>query len=839
MVQLRLATMCAAAVAAISMAGTLWLISSTLKDFKAADFKLATDTSDFDAFGTCVGTITRDQLDTPEGSWMKDDDASCDDAHRDRAARSLQVSAHGLYYTWNKNYADKGVAGVYDIGTADPATWTGLDEDKKFTFGPVARVAISSIGMAGANHCPTCPTVTGGSVRTKDDRALDFVYPAVNMSDVFHTLSEVSEYANAAGIPVSCEDIYTPLKRTDVLDATSDDAKQAREYMKAIIEMDSGKKEEWPIGKLNINCNKGSTDYNSGGAVSPAGTHLLGENMDMSNAKFRLFMFAHCLTQFRYASVGTPVPHDGAFGLPTPGIKAGSDWRGEEPEGFSDLINTHYGQNYTARVRLYQGQRFGYALWSYVPIVVAAAYFCADAILFFTAEALYPLVVVEMGNHATNDIDVKRNSLILAATSKLSRRRRFIIGLGALIFVGVFWGVYSFSTFGLYDNKMPRPECDDENGMGKDQNYGTIFIDGMFKDTKGGWKQDWNSVFSEVLTLLAMILVLILLPITTLAIFNSCNKGIPDVTGANGQQGESATLKTGGTTRSGKVKGVKDYVRTQTCFCTLIFLAGLGLIIGHAVASARFGQAWAEGVLDKKDGDGNVQYQETQLAEHVYNQGVAVTLFAMMVGFIIGAVVQRHLLKGIGFLGSTYFFLWIVFLAVFSLPVLIIGSYHSFFDEGDNNDECGLFAGDSFTSEACAARFWTTLVAGVIILVLLGILILKGCITNLPKIMKVETQVTVSNGNPLVTGAQEDHPAMGPIKTASNIEGGSSTAPYNPVDASQHHILGGYRSQDEDFYAWKSKPKASTNAMLYAPRISFQLPSSTTGRTGSARYAPL
>ena len=48
----------------------------------------------------------------------------------------------------------------------------------------------------------------------------------------------------------------------------------------------------------------------------------------------------------------------------------------------------------------------------------------------------------------------------------------------------------------------------------------------LFKDTKGGWKQDWNSVFNEVLTY-AMVLVLILLPITTLAIFNSCNKGIP------------------------------------------------------------------------------------------------------------------------------------------------------------------------------------------------------------------------------------------------------------------------------------------------------------------------
>ena len=129
--------------------------------------------------------------------------------------------------------------------------------------------------------------------------------------------------------------------------------------------------------------------------------------------------------------------HDGAFSLPTPGIKAGPAGAAKNPKG-TRPINTHYGQNYTARVRLYQGQRFGYALWAYVPIIVAAAYFCADAILFFTAEVLYPLVVKEMENHAERQIDLRRNSLILAATSKLSRRRRFIIGLGALLFVGIF-----------------------------------------------------------------------------------------------------------------------------------------------------------------------------------------------------------------------------------------------------------------------------------------------------------------------------------------------------------------------------------------------------------------
>ena len=50
-----------------------------------------------------------------------------------RFVEELDLHFDGFVAPWNKNYADKGVAGVYDVGTADPATRTGLDDEKKTT----------------------------------------------------------------------------------------------------------------------------------------------------------------------------------------------------------------------------------------------------------------------------------------------------------------------------------------------------------------------------------------------------------------------------------------------------------------------------------------------------------------------------------------------------------------------------------------------------------------------------------------------------------------------------------------------------------------------------------
>ena len=178
--------------------------------------------------------------------------------------------------------------------------------------------------------------------------------------------------------------------------------------------------------------------------------------MVMTDAKFKLFMFAHCLTQFRYASVGTPVPHDGAFGLPTPGIKAGPGWRGEEPEGYSDLINTHYGQNYTARVRLYQGQRFGYALWAYVPIIVAAAFAptqsCFSRQKCCTRWSLRKWKITRTPDRPEAQLAHPCRHVQAFAAAPVCN---CLVPCSLLAFLAHLL----FSTFGLYENKMPRPSA--------------------------------------------------------------------------------------------------------------------------------------------------------------------------------------------------------------------------------------------------------------------------------------------------------------------------------------------------------------------------------------------
>ena len=140
---------CAVAVAAITMAGTPgWSASQS----KTSKLLISGSRHRDDAFGTCIGTITRDQLDLRR-SWMKDDDASCDDAHRDRAARSLQVRArHVLHLGPGARRQGRrrrlrhwhGRPGHVDRpGTTRSYVWTRC----------ARRHLVHR--MAGANHCPT------------------------------------------------------------------------------------------------------------------------------------------------------------------------------------------------------------------------------------------------------------------------------------------------------------------------------------------------------------------------------------------------------------------------------------------------------------------------------------------------------------------------------------------------------------------------------------------------------------------------------------------------------------------------------------------------------------
>lgn len=826
---LRVATMVAAAFSAFLMFWSIYFLVTALTKYRTDDFITGTETTDFEAFGTCVGTITKDQLDT---SYYNDDDAKCDSEHKDRVARSLMVSVHGIYHVWNKLYVEAGLASASaDADPAGaPAGWAGWDSDNKYTFGMVARWVLSAVAGGASNGCSLCEVAGGGSALGAPNRNIDQTYPAINYTNAYEALLEVAEYGK---VPASCDQIYgyTSLTTNNgkVLNEASGNNVRAKRFMQALIEESDGDTDKWPLGKLNIACNNEENPVQA----SYIDSKVIGPDMVIGEQQ-KLYLYAHCLAQFRYASVGTPVPDGGAFGMPTPGFKAGpmeGEYFYDKVDGFDDLIDPWTGENYTARVRIYQGQRFGFSVWAYVPMILASTYLCADAVVFFVAEALYPIVIAENVEYTDNDLTMVRNSLVQLATRRVARRARLQIGIFMLVVSVVSWVVFSIWPWGLYENRMPRPICDDDDDfIGTNAEHVGEIVTMLFHDTKGGWKKDWDAVYYEIVTIIFQVIVLLLLPITTLGFCIPCNRGVQVGTA-------DYRIKTGTRDSKGLVRISAAYKITRAVFFLLLLAGAVIMLAGQSVSGARFGMAWAEGVIEQnRNDDGTPVFNEVKLAEMVYNQTVATLVLTIALGFLVGAVLQRHLINGLGFCSTMFFFVWVLLVIFFVLPLLIYASERSIFNEGEANKDCKVFPdGYDFSQGACQARFWTFIVGGALVVGVLVAMTCLGLVQAFPKLMRVRTRTSVSSAE--LPGQDSMHPTVSSNGGNDVTTGGDGIAAPAPgtFALDGKHALGGYRSSDESFYNYKSKiatGSQSTDALLYAPRISWDLGAAPTGRTG-------
>ena len=124
-----------------------------------------------------------------------------------------------------------------------------------------------------------------------------------------------------------------------------------------------------------------------------------------------------------------PTPWAGTFGIPLPGEYAGPS---EQRLPVADWHEPHYLVDYNVKTRFYLGLRFGLSIWAYVPMLLCSCYLCGDAIVLFFAEATLPDVLAETNRFRPTSLSMTRDSLVMAATSKTARKKRFAIGMLAL-----------------------------------------------------------------------------------------------------------------------------------------------------------------------------------------------------------------------------------------------------------------------------------------------------------------------------------------------------------------------------------------------------------------------
>ena len=749
------------AASAILCAFAIYFNIMALAKYRTDDFLKATTVTDFTKEGTCVEYITVDQLKSYGYEQALDSDTNgCasdnDEGKQLEMRRTLAVSVHGIYYTYFTAGVDNEVMQI------------------------VAESVITS-------------TVGGSNVRP----------PSVNFSIAYDALSMVTKQA----IPTKdgCDSIYGMTGEDSITSAT------ATTYLAALrkgrYDDDGDQYGDWPIVDIPVTCNNAES-------LDGLGTVDVTSALSTVNKEK---LYAHCLAQFQFAASGT-VPYSGTFGVPNyggtfgvplVGTRAGpADFFYPNADGFNST------SDYSTKVRMFLGQRFGYCVWAYVPMLLATCYLCADAVVFFLAEATLPDVLLETQTMSGDRLSMMRDSLVIAATSATSRGARFAFGFAAVAVSWVAYGVFVILPWGFIETRMARPQCE----VGDPEHIDLAKIG--WQGTVGGWQADWDAGWYELATLATQILVLFLLPFTSTNVFSFCNRG-------GGQTSGKRAVSSGNPDVAALVPNKTQYRRLMSLFIWPLLIGAIVLIAGQALSGARFGMAWAEGVVgiathtDANTGAVSLAFNEVTLSEQVYDQTIATLAVTVVVGFLLGAALQRHLINGVGCYSAMLFFAWFALVIVFALPLLIYASVRSIFNQDEANKDCAAFpdTGYDWSRRACEARWYTFLIGGGLVALTILLITGFGLLEALPNIVRVRGKASVR-----LRRLKANHSAM------YNGNAVYARAPYQEPGAfdADKHALGGFRSADEGFFNYKTGVSATdngeANALLYAPRVTFSLP---------------
>lgn len=578
--------------------------------------------------------------------------------------------------------------------------------------------------------------------------------PSLNYSVVYDGLVSVA----AQTVPTGCDTIYAG--------ATYDET-----YAGYLTDGEKG--DNWPLGTVPIVCDAAGGAYDTS---TDTGTWDSAFGITAATGTDLNKLYTHCVTQFRFASSGTSL-FSGTFGIPEVGTDPGPMFVPyPTPKGFNST------SSYSTKARIYLGQRYGLAIFAYVPMVLASAYLTADAFIFFLAEATANEVAYETAIFTTGTrINVIRDSLVMAATSEASRAKRLRIGAIAVFCSLIFWAIFIAAPWGVFEGRMGRPECE----SGAPQHGWKPFV--PWKGTNGGWKADYDAQYFEIMALILQGLILLLLPITTTGFFNACNR--------LGRRRGGSLITQGVPDVGGMVDTMPKYRRFQQVFLPGIALGGVILIVGQAVSGARFGMAWAEGVVELSTA--SHEFQEVTLSAQIFDQTMATLFATLAVGLVLGAAVQRHLINGVGCYSAALFVAWLLFCIACLALFFVYAAFRSVFHLNDSLSDCNqAYPEEGYKVEKglCEARWYTFLIgAGIIALVMLFVTVL-GCIDAAKNAFRTQ--------NRSYTRLKSQTPLANPLAVEANkLSAGS---------------MGGYSSSHEEFFNFKTDA-LQTRPLLHAP----------------------
>lgn len=202
-------------------------------------------------------------------------------------------------------------------------------------------------------------------------------------------------------------------------------------------------------------------------------------------------------------------------------------------------------------------------------------------------------------------------------------------------------------------------------------------------------------------------------------------------------------------------------------------------------------------------------------------------MICIALGLVISAAMQRYLIGGVGCFGAFFFFAWLALLVCCFLPLIILGSVRSWADPDEAKQDCEKYFGngkDDFADTTCIIRNWSLLIGLIVIGVVLLIISLIG-------FREAATSLFAERHSANVRERTGMRGIVHRFWDNRRVRAG-----YDP-GIEDLHVLGGYRSQDEDFYNFSEKIDGHSAAqkLLYAPRVQWDLSAVTTGKTGGGR----
>ena len=439
-------------------------------------------------------------------------------------------------------------------------------------------------------------------------------------------------------------------------------------------------------------------------------------------------LYSHCVLQFAFGESG---PAPGSFGVPVVGNQAGPSFI------LFPLPANLTGETASTKVKVYLGIRFGSAAWAYSLLMLGLGFCFIDGVMVLISDGSQ-----EAREDATYAGAGANRTWVwmMSATKVAKRNRRWIILLLIIILAAIFLGLFLWGPFGM-GYRMGSPVCEAAAGRRMSEDFRIV------AGAKGGWKDDWEPTFVEILCLGWLIVCLVLLPLARNASgFFSAGRAVQDSSGA----------KPG----SARAHVDRASLRTGSNFA----IASLGtvcLVLAFAITGTVFGYAWVKATMGKE-----VKWSAEATSGLVYNHALDALFIMVACGMVLAAIQGRWTITGYGSCQGICLpiLVWVLMAFLPVILILAVIGLEIFVDREANTGECEIFDG-GFDGASCFVKWILLIVGAILILFVLTVMAVSALLRRLSSLSSERSAVIKSNTQPLpastVALLDDEEPLLG------------------------------------------------------------------------------